>query len=370
MPADLFLRRCALDEGQLIRRPHVFHGRLPAGVAYPLRHDVNSVEGVEPSARILRSDLLQVHHEHYLDRLWRGELSSYHRLLVGKYGLRFEAEHKLAVMAAGFEALRHAVRSSGFAFSLTGGMHHAFAGHAEGYCFVNDVAVIIAKGRRELGLRRFLVIDLDAHQGNGTAHIFRNDPDVFTFSMHVRKAGTYPFAHTPQLLRTLRNENLLRSILFNAKLEAQEESAAEALAEHDETILKQYFQSQPQVTQTLANALDIIANDVAELSSVFVPSASRCDLHLPPTMSGRYYVNLLNQNLKSIFTTQPAFDAAIYLCGSDVMEEFGYGLDVLAAREQTLYALLRQMNIPYTVIFAGGYGPEAHAAFRQALLLH
>jgi acetoin utilization deacetylase AcuC-like enzyme len=78
----------------------------------------------------------------------------------------------------------------GIAANLAGGTHHAFADHAEGFCVVNDVAVAIAKLREERRIERAVVIDLDVHQGNGTAAIFEHVAEVFTFSMHGEK--NYP----------------------------------------------------------------------------------------------------------------------------------------------------------------------------------
>ncbi len=75
----------------------------------------------------------------------------------------------------------------GGACHLGGGFHHGFAGHAEGFCYVNDVAiaaaVMLARGRCE----RIAIIDTDVHQGNGTARIFRDEPRVFTFSIHQER---------------------------------------------------------------------------------------------------------------------------------------------------------------------------------------
>jgi acetoin utilization deacetylase AcuC-like enzyme len=79
----------------------------------------------------------------------------------------------------------------GIAANLAGGTHHAFPGHGEGFCVLNDVAVAIRLLTQSCWIRRALVIDLDVHQGNGTAAIFRDDPNVVTFSMHGAK--NYPF---------------------------------------------------------------------------------------------------------------------------------------------------------------------------------
>ncbi len=77
------------------------------------------------------------------------------------------------------------------AVNLAGGTHHAFAHRGEGYCVFNDTAVAARAMQSEKRARRVLVIDCDVHQGNGTAAIFRDDPSVFTFSIHGAK--NFPF---------------------------------------------------------------------------------------------------------------------------------------------------------------------------------
>ena len=78
----------------------------------------------------------------------------------------------------------------GIAINLSGGTHHAYSGHGEGFCLLNDLA-IAAKNLLNNGLaKQILIIDLDVHQGNGTAKIFEGDNRVFTFSMHGR--ANYP----------------------------------------------------------------------------------------------------------------------------------------------------------------------------------
>ena len=70
------------------------------------------------------------------------------------------------------------------AVHLGGGFHHAHAGHGEGFCLYNDIAVAVRALQAEDALERLVVIDLDVHQGKGTSAIFADDDDVFTFSMH------------------------------------------------------------------------------------------------------------------------------------------------------------------------------------------
>jgi acetoin utilization deacetylase AcuC-like enzyme len=79
----------------------------------------------------------------------------------------------------------------GAAGNMAGGTHHAFRDRGEGFCMFNDLAVAVAVARRDHGVRRAAVVDLDVHQGNGTAAIFAGDPDVFTLSLHGGR--NYPF---------------------------------------------------------------------------------------------------------------------------------------------------------------------------------
>ena len=85
----------------------------------------------------------------------------------------------------------------GFAVNVGGGFHHAFADHAEGFCYLNDLAVAIRVLQREERIRRAAVIDCDLHQGNGTARIFAGDDDVFTFSIHQERL--YPVKQVSDL---------------------------------------------------------------------------------------------------------------------------------------------------------------------------
>jgi acetoin utilization deacetylase AcuC-like enzyme len=85
----------------------------------------------------------------------------------------------------------HAALADGIAVSLSGGTHHAFADHGEGFCIFNDCAVAAWTMQAENRVRRVVIIDCDVHQGNGTASILADDPTVFTFSIHGAK--NFPF---------------------------------------------------------------------------------------------------------------------------------------------------------------------------------
>ncbi len=134
-------------------------------------------------------DLLLIHTDDYISRLVSGTLTDKE---VRKLGLPWSESlvrrsfHAISgTISAGKDCLR-----SGVASNLAGGTHHAYPDHGAGFCVLNDVAVTIKVLQKEGLAKRFLIIDLDVHQGDGTAYIFRGSPEVFTFSMHGAK--NYP----------------------------------------------------------------------------------------------------------------------------------------------------------------------------------
>ena len=80
----------------------------------------------------------------------------------------------------------HYALEHGIAMNTSGGTHHAFTDRGEGFCLLNDIAMAAKLLLEEGHVHKILIVDLDVHQGNGTAEIFRQDPRVFTFSMHCR----------------------------------------------------------------------------------------------------------------------------------------------------------------------------------------
>ncbi|SFC06970.1 Acetoin utilization deacetylase AcuC [Flagellimonas taeanensis] len=79
----------------------------------------------------------------------------------------------------------------GIAMNIAGGTHHAYSNRGEAFCMLNDQAIGARYLRRNKQINNILIVDLDVHQGNGTAEIFQTDRSVFTFSMHGK--GNYPF---------------------------------------------------------------------------------------------------------------------------------------------------------------------------------
>jgi acetoin utilization deacetylase AcuC-like enzyme len=92
--------------------------------------------------------------------------------------------HRTCVAAGGTVLTARLALEHGIACNTAGGTHHAFADYGSGYCIFNDLAIAARVMQREAGIRRVLIVDLDVHQGDGTASIFSGDASVFTFSMH------------------------------------------------------------------------------------------------------------------------------------------------------------------------------------------
>jgi acetoin utilization deacetylase AcuC-like enzyme len=173
---------------------------LPEGhpfpmVKYTLVYDRLRETGLLPAANIMlpeeatRADLERVHEKDYLDRLFGEGLSATEQRAIGvPWSPRLLRRSRLAVQGTILAA--EAALEQGRGGNLAGGTHHAFADHGEGFCVLNDIAVAIRRLQHQKRIERALVIDLDVHQGNGTAAIFEGDDSVFTFSMHGER--NYP----------------------------------------------------------------------------------------------------------------------------------------------------------------------------------
>ena len=93
-------------------------------------------------------------------------------------------EREFLIAGGTLQCCYHAL-NDGVSFNIAGGTHHAYADKAEGFCLLNDNAIAAASLLQKKLASSVLMVDLDVHQGNGTAHIFKNTPEVFTFSMHA-----------------------------------------------------------------------------------------------------------------------------------------------------------------------------------------
>jgi acetoin utilization deacetylase AcuC-like enzyme len=175
---------------------------LPAGHPFPITKYSLLKERLQSEGVIAAGDILEpepldvpilrlVHTHEYLAKLETSALSAAEQRRLGlPWSEALWQRSRLA--SAGTLLAARAALDQGLAGNLAGGTHHAFADHGEGFCVLNDVAIAIRKLQAERAVERAAVIDLDVHQGNGTAAIFENDAEVFTFSMHGER--NYPLA--------------------------------------------------------------------------------------------------------------------------------------------------------------------------------
>jgi acetoin utilization deacetylase AcuC-like enzyme len=134
-------------------------------------------------------NILRVHDRSYIEKIQSSALDRKEQILLGLPASR----DLFARSATEVEATRlacNAALAEGVGVCLAGGTHHAFREHGEGYCVFNDVAIAIRDLQDKQPNIKVMVVDTDAHQGNGTASILGDDPRVFTYSIHVGK--NYP----------------------------------------------------------------------------------------------------------------------------------------------------------------------------------
>jgi acetoin utilization deacetylase AcuC-like enzyme len=133
--------------------------------------------------------LLLIHTEDYITRLVDGTLTAKEVRKLGLPWTKSLVQRSFLAVSGTINASFHALET-GFSSNLAGGTHHAFPDRGEGFCVLNDVAVAVRVLQKEKLATRFLIVDCDVHQGNGTAFIFKDEEEVFTFSMHGAK--NYP----------------------------------------------------------------------------------------------------------------------------------------------------------------------------------
>jgi acetoin utilization deacetylase AcuC-like enzyme len=174
--------------------PHVFPSQK-----FRLIHELLLREGIAMKDDFLRperatdEDVLRVHTADWVHKLKTGTLTASDVMLLE---VPYSPELVEAVwLAAGGSILagQSALRD-GLGANLSGGFHHAYPGHGEGFCAIHDVAVAIRKLQADGAVNRAMVVDTDVHHGNGTAAIFGKDATVFTISIH--QENNYP-AHKP-----------------------------------------------------------------------------------------------------------------------------------------------------------------------------
>lgn len=171
---------------------------LPEGHKFPmtkyrLLRDKIAADGfwqLEAAAPASIEAIKLAHDPEYVDSFINGTLSPAAIRRIGFPWSEGLVKRTLASAGGTLAATREAI-DTGFGGTLAGGTHHAFRSEGSGFCVFNDVAIAIYSLRAQSQANRFAVIDLDVHQGDGTAHFFEHDPDVLTISLHGK--NNFPF---------------------------------------------------------------------------------------------------------------------------------------------------------------------------------
>jgi acetoin utilization deacetylase AcuC-like enzyme len=135
---------------------------------------------------------MTAHDERYVDLFIEGKLDS---TAIRRIGLRpwtpAIVERTLRLVGGSLSALDHALSNISIAGNMAGGTHHAYRDCGSGYCIFNDVAICALAALKEPRIKKVLILDLDVHQGDGTAAILQGHPNIFTCSIHAE--SNFPF---------------------------------------------------------------------------------------------------------------------------------------------------------------------------------
>lgn len=171
-----------------------YHHPLPEGHRFPMDKYTRIPEQLlkegtftsknffEP--KLVGDDFISlVHSKNYINKLKTNKLSKTEERRIG-FPLNDDLLRRETLICSGNTQAALLALENGVSFNVAGGTHHAHRDFGEGYCLFNDIAVAAQYLLNENVAKNILVVDLDVHQGNGTASIFENEPRVFTFSMH------------------------------------------------------------------------------------------------------------------------------------------------------------------------------------------
>lgn len=174
-----------LPEGH--RFPMLKYELIPAQLLYEgtiLQEQLFAPEPIEEETVLL------THEAAYWQKLKNQTLDERAQRKIGFVQSPLLTEREMRICQGTLQCAEHALQN-GIALNVAGGTHHAYADHGEGFCLLNDFAVAARYLLQQARIKQALIIDLDVHQGNGSAAIFATEPRVFTFSMHG--AHNYPF---------------------------------------------------------------------------------------------------------------------------------------------------------------------------------
>lgn len=262
---------------------------LPEGHRFPMRkyrmlrdaiaRELPQVE-FEEAPHTSDGVLALAHHPHYIHRVVTGALSVQEQRAIGFPWSPEMVERSRRSSGATIAACRAAFRD-GVAVNLAGGTHHAHADRGEGFCVFNDAAIAARLMQAERRASRVAIVDLDVHQGNGTATILERDDSVFTLSLHGE--NNYPFEKA-------------RSDLDIALPDGTDDAAY--LAQLDDALAQLFARFDPQLIIYLAGAdphegdrlgrLNVSADGLAQRDRRVLDAARARRLPVAIAMAGGY----------------------------------------------------------------------------------
>ncbi len=177
-----------------------FYLDLPAGHPFPMEKFRLSKEMLLQAGTVRPEEIVEVraayphvlqraHDPDYLAKIYRGQLDRKEQIQLG-LPVTPQLYTRSATEVEATRLACEAALQDGVAVVLAGGTHHAFREHGEGYCVFNDIVIAIRSLQIKKPGIKVMVVDTDAHQGNGTNSLLDTDPNVFTYSIHVGR--NYP----------------------------------------------------------------------------------------------------------------------------------------------------------------------------------
>lgn len=224
-------------------------------------------------------DLARVHTTGYIEAVTEGRLT---RRMVRGIGFPWSPElvERSRRSVGGTMAAARATLDDGVAANLAGGTHHAFADRGEGFCVFNDVAVAVRALQTAGRIARATVLDLDVHQGNGTAAIFADDDTTFTLSVHG--AHNYPFRKEASDLDVALADGTGDDAFLDAV-----RSGVERALEHDPDIAFFLAGADPWRDDRLGR-LSVSKDGLAQRDEIVLRACREADVPVAVVMSGGY----------------------------------------------------------------------------------
>jgi len=269
---------------------------LPDGHSFPLakyrllreRLEGAAAEGARLSFHTpqaaSRESLARVHDADYLERVFAGTLTPAEVRRIGFPWSRQLVERSRRSTGAAVDAATAAMEQ-GVAASLAGGTHHAGIAFGEGYCVFNDTAVAVRELQAAGKVHRAAILDLDVHQGNGTAEIFAEDPSVFTASVHGGR--NFPLRKVPSSLDIPLDDGTADELY----LEAADRATRAAIHEGRPDLLLYIAGSDPYEGDRLGR-LAVSAAGLLERDRIVFDAVKRAGLPLAIVCGGGYCLDV------------------------------------------------------------------------------